>query len=176
MELIDGKARIRPLRYADSERLARLANNKKIWLKVRDMFPHPYTVADAEKFIDSVKQQDPQVTFAIEFDFKFVGAIGLVLQQDVYRFSAELGYWIGEPYWGQGIATKAVKLLCRYAFDNLKIEKLFAGVFEGNEGSKKVLEKCGFQLEGISQKAVFKDKKFLDEYRYGKVKEIDIPS
>lgn len=171
MELIDGKVRIRTLRYADREQLTKLANNKKIWLNVRDMFPHPYTFEDAEKFIDSVKQQDPQVTFAIEYDFKFVGAIGMVLQRDVYRFSAELGYWIGEPYWGKGITTRAVRLLCDYAFNKLNIEKLFAGVFQGNEGSKKVLEKCGFQLEGIARKAVFKNNKFLDEYRYGKMRE-----
>ncbi len=170
MELIEGKVRIRTLRYADREQLTVLANNKKIWLNVRDMFPHPYTFEDAEKFIDSVKQQDPQVTFAIEYDFKFVGAIGMVLQRDVYRFSAELGYWIGEPYWGKGIATKALTLMCNYAYDELNMEKLFAGVFEGNEGSKKVLEKCGFQLEGIARKAVYKNNKFLDEYRYGKVK------
>lgn len=171
MELVEGKVRIRPLRYADRERLAKLANNKKIWLNVRDMFPHPYTIEDAEKFIDTVKRHNPQVTFAIEYDFKFVGAIGLVPQQDVYRFSAELGYWIGEPHWGKGIATQALTLICNYAFDEMKIEKLFAGVFDGNEGSKKVLIKCGFQQEGIAQKAVFKNNKFIDEYRFGKVKE-----
>lgn len=170
MELIEGKVRIRPVRYSDRESLAKLANNKKIWLNVRDMFPHPYTVADAEKFIDSVKQQDPQVTFAIEYDFKFVGAIGLVLQKDVYRFSAELGYWVGEPFWGKGIATQALSLLCKYAFDELKMEKLFAGVFNGNEGSKKVLLKCGFQQEGIARRAIFKNHTFMDEVKFGKVK------
>jgi len=170
MELVEGKVRIRPLRYADRERLAKLANNKKIWLNVRDMFPHPYTIEDAEKFIDTVKQRDPQVTFAIEYDFKFVGAIGLVLQQDVYRFSAEIGYWMGEPYWGKGIATQAVSLLSKYAFEELNMEKLFAGVFEGNVGSKKVLLKCGFQQEGIAKKAIFKNKKFMDELRFGKVR------
>lgn len=170
MELAEGNVRIRPLRYADRERLAKLANNKKIWLNVRDMFPYPYTIENAEKFIDTVKQLDPQVTFAIEHDFKFVGAVGLVLQQDVYRFSAEIGYWIGESYWGKGIATQALSLLCKYAFDELKMEKLFAGVFDGNEGSKRVLLKCGFHQEGIARKAVFKNNKFIDEYRFGKVK------
>ena len=169
MELIAENVRLRPLRYADRERLAKLANNKKIWLNVRDMFPHPYTIADAEKFIDSVKQQDPQVTFAIEYDFKFAGAVGLVLQKDVYRYSAEIGYWIGEPFWGKGIATHAVKLLCKYAHDELKMVKLFAGVFGGNEASKQVLLKNGFQLEGVAHKAVFKNKQFIDEYRYGKI-------
>ena len=172
MELIEGKVRLRMLRYADRQQLAKLANNKKIWLNVRDMFPHPYTFKDAEEFIDMAKQQDPQVTFAIEYDFKFAGAIGMVLQRDVYRFSAELGYWIGEPYWSKGIATMAVGLLCDYAFNNLNMEKMFAGIFQGNEASKKVLEKCGFQLEGVARKAVYKNNKFLDEYRYGKVREV----
>ena len=172
MELIEETVRLRTLRYADRQQLAKLANNKKIWLNVRDMFPHPYTFEDAEKFIDTVKQQDPEVTFAIQYEFKFVGAIGMVLQRDVYRFSAELGYWIGEPFWGKGITTRAVRLICDYAFNNLNMEKMFAGVFQGNEASKKVLEKCGFELEGIARKAVYKNNKFLDEYRYGKVKEV----
>lgn len=170
MELADRNIRLRPVQFADAERLARLANNKLIWLNVRDMFPHPYKLSDAERFIDSTIKQDPQTTFAIEYKFKFVGAIGLVLQQDVYRLSAELGYWIGEPYWGQGIATNALSLLCNYAFGELKLEKLFAGVFEGNEASKRVLEKCGFELEGIARKAVFKNNALIDEFRYGKVK------
>jgi len=169
MELIEGNTRLRPLRYADRKSLASLANNKKIWNNLRDMFPFPYQFEDAEKFIESVKNQDPQVTFAIEFEYKFVGVIGIVLQHDVYRKSAEIGYWIGEPFWNHGIVTTAVSLMTTYAFGQLKLKKLFAGIFEGNEGSKKVLEKCGYQLEGIARKAVFKNNKFLDEYRYGKM-------
>jgi ribosomal-protein-alanine N-acetyltransferase len=156
MELIEGKVRLRPLRYADREILTRLANNIKIWNNLRDMFPHPYTLEDADKFIDSVKLQEPQVTFAIEYAFSFAGVIGLVLQPDVYRKSAEIGYWLGEPFWGKGITTTAVKLATQYAFDTLNLNRLYAGVFEGNEASKRVLEKCGYQLEGISKKAVFK--------------------
>lgn len=170
MELIEGKVRLRPLRYADRERLTRLANNIKIWNNLRDMFPHPYTLEDADKFIDSVKPQEPQVTFAIEYAFSFAGVIGLVLQPDVYRKSAEIGYWLGEPFWGKGITTTAVKLATQYAFDTLNLNRLYAGVFEGNEASKRVLEKCGYQLEGISKKAVFKKNKLIDEYRFGIVK------
>lgn len=170
MELVDGKVRLRPLRYADREHLAELANNKKIWNNLRDMFPYPYTLEDADKFLDSVKQQEPQVTLAIEYDFQFVGVIGLVLQPDVYKKGAEIGYWIGEPFWGKGIATQALNLASDYAFETLAFERLYAGVFEGNEASKRVLEKCGFQLEGISRKAVFKNNKLIDEYRYGKLR------
>ena len=170
MELKDGEVRLRPLRYADREIIANLANNKKIWNNVRDMFPHPYTLAEADKFLDMVKLQEPLITFAIEYEFQFCGVIGMVLQKDVYRKSAEIGYWIGEPFWGKGITTKALSLATQYAFETLELERLFANIFEGNEASKKVLEKCGFQLEGIGRKAVFKNNRFLDEWRYGKLK------
>jgi len=170
MELVEANIRLRPLRYADRERLSRLANNKKIWNTLRDMFPYPYQMADAEKFIDMIKQQDPQATFAIEYERKFVGVIGIILQQDVYRKSAEIGYWIGEPYWNKGISTVALKLMTAYGFKELNLEKLFAGVFEGNEASIRVLEKCGYQFEGVSRKAVFKNNKLIDELRFGKLK------
>ena len=171
MELVKGDIRLRSLRYSDRENLARLANNKKIWQNLRDMFPHPYHIEDAEKFIDSVKLQDPQVIFAIDYMYQLAGVIGMVLQVDVYRKSAEIGYWIGEPFWNKGIATAALQLATDHGFSTLKLERIFAGVFSFNEASKKVLEKCGYQLEGISRRAVFKNSKFWDELRYAKLKE-----
>ena len=171
MELTNGEITIRALRYADKERLAHLANSKKIWRNLRDMFPHPYRVDDAVRFIDSVKQQDPQVTFAIDYQHQLAGVIGMILQQDVYRHNAEVGYWIGEKYWKQGIASAALKMICGYAFKDLKVERLFAGIFEGNKGSQRVLEKCGFRQEGIMRKAVFKENKYLNEVRFGLLKE-----
>ena len=170
MELADGKIHLRSLRYSDCKHLAVLANNKRIWNNLRDMFPHPYCVEDAEKFIDSVKQQDPRTTFAIEYDYRFVGVIGIIMQQDVYRKSGEIGYWIGEPFWNKGISTCALKLATEYAFASLGVEKLFAGVFAGNEGSRRVLEKCGYHLEGVLRKAVYKNNRFLDEGRFGKLR------
>ena len=169
MELEQDNVRIRELRYADRAQIASLANNKKIWNRLRDKFPHPYTIHDAEKFIDAVKNKDPLLNFAIEWKFEFVGIIGLVEQQDVYRNSAEVGYWIGEPYWNQGVASIAVRLVAEYARKQLKLKRLYATVFEGNSASVRVLEKCGFGLEGISRKAVFKNKKFLDELRFAKI-------
>ncbi len=170
MELSDGVIRLRPLRYTDRDDLARLANNQKIWKNLRDMFPLPYTVVDAENFIDTVKKQDPIVNFAIERNHEFTGVVGLFFQSDVYKKSMEIGYWIGEPFWGKGIATRAVSLAVNYAFESLKMERVFASVFEGNDASKRVLEKCGFKLEGVARKAVFKTKKLLDEFRYGKLR------
>jgi len=171
MEIAEENILLRPLRYSDREKLAELANNKKIWNNLRDMFPHPYTYADADKFIDMVKQQDPLRTFAIEFESSFVGVIGIVLLQDVYCKGAEIGYWIGEHYWKKGVATAALRQATDYGFNVLKLNRLFAGVFEGNRGSMHVLEKCGYKLEGISRKAIYKNQKFLDEYRYAKLRD-----
>lgn len=170
MELIEGNIRLRSLRYADREPLTKLANNRKIWNNLRDMFPHPYLLEDADRFIDMVKQQDPQVTFAIEYQFKFAGVIGLVPMKDVYRKGAEIGYWLGEPYWGKGVTTTAVRLVTDYAFTELKLERLYAGVFEGNIASMKVLEKCGYVREGISRKSIFKNNKLIDEHRFAKMR------
>lgn len=150
--------------------MARLANNKKIWDNVRDIFPHPYSEKDAESFIKTQDEDDLKDNFAIECNGDFCGAIGLILEQDVYRKSAEIGYWVGEPYWGKGVATRAVDLLARYAFDELGLVRLYAGVFEYNRGSMRVLEKNGFIKEGISKKAVFKNDRFWDEHCYALIR------
>jgi len=171
MELEDKNIRLRPLHYNDRENLAHLANNKKIWKVLRDVFPHPYTLKDAEGFIDLVKNHESMVTFAIEYDHEFAGVISLILQQDVYRKSAETGYWIGEPFWGKGIATSALGLITEYGFKELKLNRIFASVFEGNTASCRVLEKCGYKLEGTFQKAVFKNKKLIDELRFARLSE-----
>jgi len=170
MELIDNDVRLRPLRYADREMIAKLANNIKIWNNLRDMLPHPYTLKDAENFLDMVKKQDQLLTFAIEYQFQFVGVIGFVPGVDVYRKGSEIGYWIGEPFWGKGIGTRALKLATDYGFKDLKFERLHAGVFAGNEVSMRVLKKCGYQLESIAKNAVFKNNKLLDEYQYAKLR------
>ncbi len=170
MELKSRNIKLRILRYADRVTLAKLANNIKIWNNLRDMLPHPYSFGDADKFIDMVKLQKPQVTFAIEFEHDFVGVIGIILQPDVYRKGAEIGYWIGEPFWSKGIATTALSLATKYGFEELNLERLYAGVFDFNKASKRVLEKCGYQLEGISRNAIFKNGKLIDEYRYAKLR------
>ena len=94
----------------------------------------------------------------------------MVLQTDVYRLSAEIGYWIGEPYWGLGIATRAVELLTQYGFNQLGLVRIYSGVFDFNVPSRKVLEKAGFKLEGIFEKSIIKNGEIRDEYRYAKLK------
>ena len=165
------EVKLRKLEISDKTRMAELANNKKIWDNVRDGFGHPYTQKNAEEFIQRQSKNDTERVFAIDFDGELCGLVGLILQKDVYQKSAELGYWLGEPYWGKGIATKAVELIVGYGFENLKLLRIFAGAFEYNIGSMKVLEKNGFEKEGIAKKAVFKNGKIWDEHRYSKLNE-----
>lgn len=169
-QLVNGKIMLREFRDSDIISLARLCNNKKIWDNVRDMMPYPYTERDAENFISVCKIEKPPTTFAIEYENELTGCIGMVMQTDVYKLSAELGYWIGEPYWNKGFATVAVNLIVEYGFSILKLERIFSGVFDFNKASQRVLEKTGFKLEGIYRKAVIKNRRICDEYRYGKVK------
>ncbi|MEM9549096.1 MAG: GNAT family protein [Bacteroidota bacterium] len=161
---------LRPLKDTDAHALAQLANNKKIWDNVRDLLPHPYTLKDAEFFVGLTQKEEIPQTFAIFHNDEFCGMTGLHIQNDVYRLSAELGYWIGEPYWGRGIASHAVKIITNYGFEKLGMERIYAGIFEFNVGSMRVLEKNGFQKEGVFRKAVLKNGKMWDEHRYGKVK------
>ncbi len=161
---------IRALKPSDKPELAKLANNKKIWDNLRDYIPFPYDENDAAFFINLTREENPRQTFAIDFKGKFCGVIGLIVQKDVYQKSAEIGYWIGEPFWGMGIATKAVELITEYGFMELELNRIYTGVFEYNTASMKVLEKNGFEKEGIFKDAIFKNSKVYDEHRFFKLK------
>jgi ribosomal-protein-alanine N-acetyltransferase len=169
INLTDGIVTLRNLREDDKYRMAELANNEKIAINLRDAFPHPYTLSDAVQFISMCLGQVPVQVFAIEFNGEYVGNIGLHKQNDVYSKSAELGYFIGEPYWNMGITTRAVKLACDYGFRELDIVRIFSGVFEYNLPSQRVLEKCGFIKEAVLRSAVCKKGKIYNEIRYAKV-------
>jgi [ribosomal protein S5]-alanine N-acetyltransferase len=167
MDLIDYNIKLREFRDSDRQELAELCNNKKVWDNLRDYIPFPYTENDAKEFIDFCKKESPQQTFAIEFNEKFAGCIGLVKQSDIYKLTAEIGYWIGEPFWGKGITTKAVRLITDYGFSKLGLVRIYSGVFDYNKASQRVLEKAGFKLECIFEKSIFKNNQIYDEYRYG---------
>ena len=170
MELISGNIKLRPLRISEAERLAELANNEKIACNLTDGFPHPYTLADAKDFLTKFTNQDPVTYFGIEYNGEYVGNISLVPRQDIYRMSAEIGYFIGEPYWNKGIVTTAVNLITEYGFQHLGIIRIQTGVFEYNTASQRVLEKCGFVKEGVFRKSIIKRGKLWDEVRYAKLK------
>ncbi len=160
---------LRKLKDNDASSLAQLANNKKVWDNVRDILPHPYTLDDAVSFINLTKQENPPVSFAIEYDGAFCGMIGLGPQQDVYKKTAEIGYWLGEPFWNKGIVTRAVKLITEYGFNELGFIRIHTGVFEYNIASMNVLEKNGYIKDGIFKKSIFKNEKIWDEHRYFKL-------
>lgn len=161
---------LRPLEISDKSVLAKLANNKKIWDNLRDYIPFPYDENDAEYFINQTLEENPKQNFGIVYKGKLCGVIGVILQQDVYRKSAEIGYWIGEPFWGNEIATRAVRLITEYGFNDLDVQRIYAAIFDYNKASMKVLEKNGFQKEGIFQNAIFKNGKLYDEHRFFKLK------
>ena len=166
MELKLTRSTIREWRVGDETSLVRHANNHKIWLNVRDAFPHPYTTADAEDWIRKASSDDPMISFAIEVDGQAVGGIGLVPQTDIFRRSAEIGYWLGEAYWGRGIVSEAVGAFTEWAFANFDLCRIYAGVFEWNPSSARVLEKAGFEFEGRMKKAVIKEDRTGDELIY----------
>ena len=162
------RIQLRPLTPADRPELSRLVNNKKIWDNLRDRIPHPYTERDADDFFRMTAQESPRLNFAIEYEGRYCGGIGLIPGVDIYRRGAEIGYWVGEPFWGKGIATEALRLLVAYGFGDLGLIRLQAGVMAHNPGSMKVLEHNGFELEGIFKKAIFKNGLIVDEYRYAR--------
>jgi RimJ/RimL family protein N-acetyltransferase len=157
---------LRKLTSADKESLALLANNKKVWDNLRDYISFPYTEQNAEDFIVLVKDESPTMTFAIAYQEQFCGVISLVRQTDVYRLTAEIGYWIGEPFWNKGIATKAVQLITAYGFNELGLVRIHTGIFEYNKISMRVLEKCGYRKDGVFEKSVIKNEQIWNEHRY----------
>ena len=156
---------IRDWRSSDVDSLARYANNKKIWLNLRDRFPHPYTPRAAEEWI-ALNRANPGCNFAIEVDSEAVGAIGVVPENDVHAYNAEMGYWLGEPYWGRGIVSEAVAALTRWVCQEKGVRRVYAPVYGWNPGSVRVLEKCGYELEGRLRNRVFKNGEFTDELVY----------
>jgi len=155
---------------ADIPSILQHANNRNIWNHVRDDFPHPYTQKDAEEWIARNKAQNPPTSFSISVDGKAVGAVGVLLKSDVYRKNAEIGYWLAEPFWNQGITSEAVRLFCSYCFASFDVARLYAGVFANNPASMRVLDKNGFQQEAILHSAVYKNASLMDEYIFARLR------
>jgi ribosomal-protein-alanine N-acetyltransferase len=157
---------IRPFQPTDRDALVRHGNNWNVARNLRDRFPHPYTLADADAWLAIAPTQSPATNFAIATADELIGGIGLELQGDVFYRSAELGYWLGEAYWGRGIATAAVKALTSYAFEAHDLLRIFAGVFSWNPGSMRVLDKAGYVREGVLRQSVVKSGHVLDKVLY----------
>ena len=159
---------LKPWELEDVGAVASAANNPKIAANLRNVFPFPYTLADAEQYVSSCINGDGerQLTKAIMINEKASGSIGVFVKDDVYEKSAELGYWLSEEHWGKGIMTEAVRQICREAFDRFNIVRIFAEPFECNQGSRRVLEKAGFTCEGIMRSGVFKNGQVLSYCMY----------
>ncbi len=153
-------------KFIPVDELQLLANNGKVARYLRDAFPNPYAKADAKWFLEMADTGRFGHTFGIFNNDIFIGVGSIVPQLDIYRINGEIGYWLGEPYWGQGYGTAAIKLLTAYAFEELKLLRVFAGVFAGNMASMKVFEKAGYKSEAIIKSSIIKNGVVLDEHVY----------
>lgn len=157
---------LRPWQPSDLQSLLRYANNPRVAQNLMNSFPHPYTEVDGRAFISMAMQTKPANRMAIEINGEAAGGIGLHLQPDIYCKNAELGYWLAEPYWGNGIMTAAVAQMVAYGFEHFDIDRIFAKPFGTNVSSQRVLEKAGFKLEGRFEKTIFKNGVYHDELVY----------
>jgi len=169
MQIVNGTITLRSLEFSDKHKIAEYCD-KNIWDNLRDFIPNPYTLFDAESFIRMTRAEDPPCTFAIEQEGEFVGIISLVIQADVYRLNAEIGYWIGQRFWRKGIISQAIPMMVNYGFSELSLTRIYAHVFDFNRGSQKALLNAGFSLEYIAKNAVIKNGLILDEHRFSIIK------
>jgi RimJ/RimL family protein N-acetyltransferase len=170
MQLVLKSCTIRPWRLDDADSLAKHANNRKVWLALRDLFPHPYTIQDAHKFLQRATSEQPATNFCIEVDGAAAGGIGIRMGQDVHRHTAELGYWLGRKFWGQGIMGEAVTAFADFCFGHFPLRRIYAEPFANNPASAHVLEKAGFIFEGRLRNNVIKDGQLLDSLLYAKTR------
>jgi [ribosomal protein S5]-alanine N-acetyltransferase len=159
---------LRRWQVGDEPALVKYANNDQISKNLNDDFPNPYSWKDAENWINLCETEARPTNFAIEINYEAVGGVGLLLGRGVHRRTAEIGYWLGEPFWGQGIMTEVVREMSSYAFRNFDIHRLVATAFEYNYASMKVLEKAGFVFEAVLKQNSTKSNKLWDDHIYVK--------
>lgn len=159
---------------ADAYDLAIIANHRQIASSLRDNFPFPFSLTHATDFIRrNIKNNERNIQKAIICNGKLVGAIGVELKEDIFKYSGELGYWVTPEFWGKGVATQSVKLMVALAFYHLKMNRMYAEVFGNNMASLKILEKCNFEKEAILKNSIFKDGQFLDCYIFALQNELN---
>ncbi|MBI3401144.1 MAG: GNAT family N-acetyltransferase [Acidobacteria bacterium] len=160
---------VRSWRATDVESLARHANNYNIWINLRDAFPHPYTKRDARTFIKGALGRTPETMFAIAVDDEAVGGIGFVMHPDVERVSAEIGYWLAEPFWKRGIVSEALAAVTKHAIATHHLTRIYALPFAWNAPSCRVLEKAGYVLEARLRRSAIKNGQIIDQMQYAYV-------
>jgi RimJ/RimL family protein N-acetyltransferase len=157
---------VRSWEGGDARSIARHANNREVWLHLRDRFPHPYSERDAAQFIARARSAQRETNFAIEVNGEAAGGIGFLPGTDIERVSAEIGYWLGQAHWGRGLVTEALRAVTAYAVDAYGLTRVFAVPFAHNIASCRVLEKAGYQLEGCLRRSAIKDGRICDQRLY----------
>jgi ribosomal-protein-alanine N-acetyltransferase len=162
---------LRSWRHGDETSLVEHADNWNIWINLTDAFPHPYTEGHARRWV-GLCQEEPRrsMQFAIEVAGRAVGGIGFEAGAGIHRKMARIGYWLGEPYWGRGIATEALRLVSAYAFNHFDLLRLQAEVLEWNPASARVLEKAGYRFEARLRRGCVKNGDVIDELIYALLK------
>lgn len=169
LRLTGDRCTLRAWWKSDVPSLVQHANNRNVARHLRDRFPHPYTRAHAVAFLDHLAEADVTTNFAIVVDDTAVGGIGYIRGADVERFSAEVGYWLGEAYWGRGIMTDAVVRLTSHLFEDVKLLRAFALPLVENDGSVRVLEKAGYQREAQLRSSCVKYGQPRDQFLYARL-------
>lgn len=172
MEIVFEGVALRPWSAKDADRLAIIANNRKIFNNLRDGLPSPYSLSDAHDWLNTIIPiNNPPRFFAITIDKYLIGSIGIVTKDDIYVKNAEIGYFLDEEYWGKGIITKAIKAATAYAFSVFDIVRVYAESFADNPGSRRALEKAGFICEAVIKNNIFKNGVVKDSCIYSVLKE-----
>jgi RimJ/RimL family protein N-acetyltransferase len=164
-----GVARLRAWRPDDLESLVANASHADVSRGLRDRFPYPYTGADGRAWLARAVDESERA-WAIDLDGLAVGGVSLHPGSDVHRHSAELGYWLGRRYWGRGIMTAAIARFAPVAMAEFALYRLFATVYANNPASMRVLEKAGFEREGVQKSAIVKRGELLDLFVYARVR------
>jgi len=170
MHLDCGPCVVRDWSKDDQDSLVQFANNPSVWRNMTHRFPHPYTAAEASSWFALLSEMPEPTHWAIEVDACAVGGIGVEIGEGVYEKSGHFGYWLGEPYWGRGIMTAAVRATSAHLMSRYGLVRLEAPVFEWNPASMRVLEKCGFVREGVLRCGVYKDGEVIDAVLYARVR------
>ncbi len=172
VELTGSCFKLRSWKIGDEVSLLKYADNPNVSRYLANIFPSPYTAADAKVWVDiQLQQTEPITNAALVIAEEVVGGIGITLQNDIYCKNARIGYWLGEPFWGKGIMAEALALFSNYIFDQFEVTRIYAGVFGNNPASAKVLQIAGYQQEGVFKKALFKNGLYDDELIFAKLKD-----
>lgn len=172
VHLVSDETVVREWQVADAEHLAALANDRRVSINLRDVFPYPYDLQDARLFISMARKKEPSTFFAVESSGELCGGIGYTLHKDVERIGAEVGYWLGYEFWGQGTGTAALGVVTGHIFRvHEEICRIYAVPFSGNLGSARILEKVGYRLEGTLRQSVIKEGRVLDQWMYAILRE-----